>query len=351
MSKFWSPEIRELTPYVPGEQPRERLIKLNTNENPYPPAPGVEQALRDYPSNHLRLYPDPDATALREALTEEFGIEPNQVFLGNGSDEVLALAFQAFFRQAKPLTMPSISYSFYPVYCRLYDIEPRTVALDDNWQVPLQALTGDSGGIVFANPNAPTGHGHSRAAIAELLERITECVVLVDEAYVDFGGESSVPLVQDYPNLLVTGTFSKSRSLAGLRIGYAIGSRELIEGLERVKNSFNSYPIDSLAIVAGVAALKDHEHFDACRERVIRTREYTRQHMEKLGFRVLPSQTNFLLVHHDNHDAGQVFAALRERGILVRHFNTEALRDFLRITIGTDDEMDSLLEALEAICH
>ncbi|WP_227367355.1 histidinol-phosphate transaminase [Halomonas sp. M20] len=351
MSKFWSPEVRELTPYVPGEQPRERLIKLNTNENPYPPSPGVEQALHDYPLSHLRLYPDPEAALLREALAEEFGVGSDQVFVGNGSDEVLALAFQTFFRQDKPLTMPSITYSFYPVYCRLYGIESHSVALDDKWQVPLQGLDADSGGIIFANPNAPTGHGHGRNAIAELLERITECVVLVDEAYVDFGGESSVPLVQDYPNLLVTGTFSKSRSLAGLRLGYAIGSRELIEGLERVKNSFNSYPIDSLAIVAGVAALKDREHFDACRERVISTREQTRQQLETLGFEVLPSQANFLLVRHHKQNAGQIYTGLRERGILVRHFNTEALRDFLRITIGTDDEMDSLMKALEAICH
>nr|WP_299380559.1 histidinol-phosphate transaminase [uncultured Halomonas sp.] len=351
MSKFWSSEVRELTPYVPGEQPRERLIKLNTNENPYPPAPGVEKALHDYPLDHLRLYPDPEAAALREALAEEFGVESDQVFVGNGSDEVLALAFQTFFRQDKPLAMPSITYSFYPVYCRLYGIESHSVALDDKWQVPLQALNADSGGIVFANPNAPTGHGHGREAIAELLERITECVVLVDEAYVDFGGESSVPLVQDYPNLLVTGTFSKSRSLAGLRLGYAIGSRELIEGLERVKNSFNSYPIDSLAIVAGIAALKDREHFDACRERVISTREQTRQRMEALDFEVLPSQANFLLVRHHDQKAGHIYTELRERGILVRHFNTEALCDFLRITIGTDDEMDSLMEALEAICH
>nr|WP_298380906.1 histidinol-phosphate transaminase [uncultured Halomonas sp.] len=351
MSKFWSPKVCELTPYVPGEQPRERLIKLNTNENPYPPAPGVEQALRTYPMSHLRLYPDPEATSLRNALAEEFGVKIDQVFVGNGSDEVLALAFQTFFRQDKPLIMPEITYSFYPVYCRLYDIEYRSVALDDNWQVPLQALSADSGGIVFANPNAPTGHGHSRTAIAELLERITECVVLVDEAYVDFGGESSMPLVKHYPNLLVTGTFSKSRSLAGLRLGYAIGSRELIEGLERVKNSFNSYPIDSLAIVAGVAAIKDREHFDSCRERVISTREQTRQRLEAFGFEVLPSQTNFLLVSHHKQDAGQIYAKLRERGILVRHFNTEALRDFLRITIGTDDEMDSLMEALEVICR
>ncbi|GHB11341.1 histidinol-phosphate aminotransferase [Modicisalibacter luteus] len=343
--------MRELTPYVPGEQPRERLIKLNTNENPYPPAPGVEQVLRSYPTDHLRLYPDPDATALREALAREYGVDPEQVFVGNGSDEVLALAFQTFFRQDKPLLMPSITYSFYPVYCRLYGIESRTLDLDEQWQVPLGDMTAENGGIIFANPNAPTGHGHGRDAIADLLERNQDSVVLVDEAYADFGGESAVPLVARYPNLLVTGTFSKSRSLAGLRLGYAIGSSELIEGLERVKNSFNSYPIDSLAIVAGVAALEDKAHFDACRERVITTRERTRQRLEALGFRVLPSQTNFLLVTHPDFNAGELFIGLRERGILVRHFNTEALRDFMRISVGTDDEMNSLGEALEDLCR
>ncbi len=351
MSKFWSPEVRELMPYVPGEQPRERLVKLNTNENPYPPAPGVERALREFPADHLRRYPDPESLALREALAREQGVEVEQVFVGNGSDEVLALAFQAFFRQSRPLLMPAISYSFYPVYCRLYDIGYRTLALDDHWQVPLEALAADSGGVVFANPNAPTGHGHPRAAISRLLEHVSDRVVLVDEAYVDFGGESAVPLIAAHPNLLVVGTFSKSRSLAGLRLGYATGSRELIEGLERVKNSFNSYPVDSLASAVGIAALADRAHFEACRERVIATRERTRRRLDGLGFEVLTSQTNFLLTRHPRFDARELFAGLRERGILVRHFNSEALRDFLRISIGTDDEMDSLIEALEAICR
>ncbi|WP_280562657.1 MULTISPECIES: histidinol-phosphate transaminase [unclassified Chromohalobacter] len=350
MSKFWSPAVRELTPYVPGEQPRERLIKLNTNENPYPPAPGVEQTLRDFPADHLRLYPDPGATALREALAEEYGVTTEQVFVGNGSDEVLALAFQAFFRQPRPLLMPAISYSFYPVYCKLYDVSYRSVALDDQWRVPLTAFDTDNGGIIFANPNAPTGHGHPREAIAALLERNTESVVLVDEAYVDFGGESAIPLVERFPNLLVTGTFSKSRSLAGLRLGFAIGPRELIEGLERVKDSFNSFPIDSITIEAGIAALRDPAYFDACRERVIATREWTQRCLETLGFEVLPSQTNFLFVRHDAYQGRMLFDALRERGILVRHFNKEALSDFLRISIGTDDEMTSLVEALEAVC-
>ncbi|MBB3192109.1 histidinol-phosphate transaminase [Halomonas cerina] len=351
MSKFWSPAVRALTPYVPGEQPREQLIKLNTNENPYPPAPGVEAVLRDYPADHLRRYPDPDSRALREALAEEFGVEVEQVFVGNGSDEVLALAFQAFFRHDRPVEMPAISYSFYPVYCRLYEVERRVHDLDDQWRVDLSAFGNDSGGVIFANPNAPTGHGHGRQAIAGLLERVTEPVVLVDEAYVDFGGESAVPLVERFPNLLVTGTFSKSRSLAGLRLGYAVGSRELIEGLERVKNSFNSYPVDSLASTVGIAALADHEHFEACREAVITTRERTRGHLETLGFQVLPSLTNFLLVTHPGFDAAQLFVGLRERGVLVRHFNTQALRDHLRISVGTDDEMETLIETLEDLCR
>ncbi|PMR77238.1 histidinol-phosphate transaminase [Billgrantia endophytica] len=351
MSQFWSPAVRELTPYVPGEQPRERLIKLNTNENPYPPAPGVETVLREFPADHLRLYPDPESNALRQALAREYGVEASQVFVGNGSDEVLALAFQAFFCHDRPLEMPAITYSFYPVYCRLYGIERRALPLDDQWRVDLDAFTGNSAGAIFANPNAPTAHGHSRDAISALLERITDHVVLIDEAYVDFGGESAVPLVAHHPNLLVTGTFSKSRSLAGLRLGYAIGSRELIEGLERVKDSFNSYPVDSLASAIGIAALEDREHFDACRGKVITTRERTAKRLKELGFEVLPSQANFVLVQHPGFDIAQLFVGLRERGILVRHFNTEALRDFLRISIGTDDEMDSLIEALEGLCR
>ncbi len=351
MSQFWSPAVRGLTPYVPGEQPREKLIKLNTNENPYPPAPGVEAKLREFPADHLRRYPDPQSLALRTALAHEHGVEVEQVFVGNGSDEVLALAFQAFFCHGRPLEMPEITYSFYPVYCRLYGIEQRSLPLDEQWRVDLDAFSSDSAGAIFANPNAPTGHGHARQAIAGLLDRLSDQVVLVDEAYVDFGGESAVPLVGQYPNLLVTGTFSKSRSLAGLRLGYAIGSRELIEGLERVKDSFNSYPIDSLASALGIAALEDKAHFDACREHVMTTRERTVRRLAELGFEVLPSQANFLLARHVQHDAAQLFVGLRERGILVRHFNTPALRDFLRISIGTDDEMDSLIEAFELLCR
>ena len=351
MSQYWSPAVRELTPYVPGEQPREQLVKLNTNENPYPPAPGVGEALRDYATDHLRLYPDPTSAALREALAETFQVASSQVFVGNGSDEVLAFAFQAFFRHGAPLDVPTITYSFYPVYANLYDVELRKHPLNKQWEVDIDALAADANrsGVIFANPNAPTGHAHSLAAIEALLKRVTDRVVLVDEAYVDFGAESAVSLIDRYPNLLVTGTFSKSRSLAGLRLGYAVGSEELINGLLRVKDSFNSFPVDSLASLVGIAALKDVEHFEACRERVITTRERTRRRLEALGFEVLPSKANFVLAQHPNHEGAQLFAGLRERGILVRHFNTSDLNNFLRITIGTDDEMDSLIEALEML--
>ncbi|WP_172118887.1 histidinol-phosphate transaminase [Halomonas hibernica] len=352
MSQYWSPAVKALTPYIPGEQPRERIIKLNTNENPYPPAPGVGQALRDYATDHLRLYPDPTSAALRSKLAETYGVESQQVFVGNGSDEVLALAFQAFFCHGTPLDAPSITYSFYPVYANLYNVELRTHPLNEQWEVDLEALGTASArsGVIFANPNAPTGHAHSLEDIETLLKRVTDRVVLVDEAYVDFGAESAIALIDRYPNLLVTGTFSKSRSLAGLRLGYAIGSVELIDGLHRVKDSFNSYPVDSLASLVGIAALDDKAHFDASRERVITTRERTRQRLEALGFEVLPSKANFVLAQHPEHAGAQLFAGLRERGILVRHFNTSELNNFLRITIGTDDEMDSLIEALEAIC-
>ncbi|WP_110670373.1 histidinol-phosphate transaminase [Salinicola halophilus] len=349
MSRFWSPAVRALTPYVPGEQPRERLIKLNTNENPYPPSPRVERVLAEFDRTQLRRYPDPDSLALRQTLATVHGVDPEQVFVGNGSDEVLALAFQAFFCQDAPLLMPAISYSFYPVYCKLYGIDYRTIALDDRWEVSLEAFDADNGGVIFANPNAPTGHGHSRQAIGSLLERVRDSVVLVDEAYVDFGGESAVPLIDEHPNLLVTGTLSKSRSLAGLRLGFAIGSRELIEGLERVKNSFNSYPVDMLASEVAIAALDDEAHFRDCCERVMATREWSRRELEALSFEVLPSQTNFLFVRHPGYEGAALFAGLRERGVLVRHFDRDGLRDFLRISIGTNDEMKSLVEALRAI--
>lgn len=348
MSRFWSPAIQSLVPYTPGEQPKVTdLTKLNTNENPYPPAPGVEKVLHRFPTDRLRLYPDPDASRLKQALAQQFGCDSAQVFVGNGSDEVLALAFMAFFRQSKPLLMPAISYSFYTVYTDLFAIEHRRIPLTDDFRIRLDDYPSDNGGIIFANPNAPTGIALSLDAICALLERNTDSVVLVDEAYVDFGAQSAATLIARYPNLLVVQTFSKSRSLAGLRVGYALGHPTLIEGLERVKNSFNSYPLDMVTIDAACAALSDQDYFEATCQRIIDTRENSARALRALGFEVLPSRTNFLFASHQQIPAAELMGYLRAHNILVRHFNQPLIDNHLRITIGTDVEMDRLLRALQ----
>ncbi|WP_432698598.1 histidinol-phosphate transaminase [Marinobacterium sp. YM272] len=348
MSRFWSPAIQSLVPYTPGEQPKiDGLTKLNTNENPYPPAPAVHQALSAFDSGRLRLYPDPDASHLKNALAAEFGLNREQVFVGNGSDEVLAHAFMAFFRQEQPLLMPETTYSFYDVYANLYAIEHIKVPLTERFEIDLASYQNENGGIIFANPNAPTGVALPLTAIRSLLERNRDSVVLVDEAYVDFGGESSASLVNEYPNLLVVQTFSKSRSLAGLRIGYALGSAELIDGLERVKNSFNSYPLDMLAIEAACASLSDKSYFEETCAKIIATREKTRQALEKLGFETLPSATNFLFTRHSELPGSELMDYLRSNKILVRHFSKPLIADYLRITIGTDTEMERLISTLE----
>ncbi|MFC0269609.1 histidinol-phosphate transaminase [Kushneria aurantia] len=347
MSKFWSPGVEALTPYVPGEQPRQRMIKLNTNENPYPPAKGVERILRHFDIDTLRRYPDPTSIALREALAHEHGVKPEQVFVGNGSDEVLAFAFRAFFCRSEPLLIPEHTYSFYPVYCQLYGLELKKLPLNERWEVALDQLPADGhGGIAFANPNAPTGHAHERSALQGLLERQRERVVLIDEAYAGFGAESAVPLIDEFPNLLVTGTFSKSRSLAGLRIGFAIGSSELIEGLERIKDSFNSYPLDPIASAAAIASLEDGEHYQRCCKAIMKTRQHTHEALETLGYTVLPSKSNFLFASPSQESAAAAFARLRENGILVRYFDRPGLSDWLRISIGNDEEMKALVDVL-----
>jgi histidinol-phosphate aminotransferase len=348
MSKFWSPAIQSLVPYTPGEQPRvANLTKLNTNENPYPPAPGVSAALRAFDYDRLRLYPDPDATPLKAALAAHFGLTRSQVFIGNGSDEVLALAFMAFFRQNKPLLMPETTYSFYDVYANLYGIEHRKVPLDDEFQICLDDYSTDNGGIIFANPNAPTGIALGIDDIEKLLKRNQNSLVLVDEAYVDFGAASAATLVEQYPNLLVVQTFSKSRSLAGLRIGYALGHPDLIDGLERVKNSFNSYPMDMLAIEAGCAALADESYFRATCDQIMATRDHSAQELAELGFICLPSSTNFLFVRHRYLEAAELMGYLRTHNILVRHFSRPDIANYLRITVGTDDQMALLISTLE----
>lgn len=348
MNKFWSPQIADLVPYTPGEQPKiADLTKLNTNESPYPPAPGVEKVLQQFDSARLRLYPDPDASELKQALAQTYDVEVNQVFVGNGSDEVLAHAFMAFFRQSKPLVKPAITYSFYEVYADLYGIELLNMPLDSEFGIDLDAFPTDNGGIIFANPNAPTGKAVPLAQIEALLQRNTESLVLVDEAYVDFGGESAIALVDKYPNLLVTQTFSKSRSLAGLRIGFGVGHPDLIDALERVKNSFNSYPMDMVAIQAGVASLADKEYFDECTAKIIATREQTVAQLEELGFTVLPSATNFVFAQHRYLEGGELMGFLRTKGVLVRHFSRPEIANFLRITIGTNAEMQRLIDTLK----
>ncbi len=347
MSDFWTPRVRCLDPYVPGEQPQDQqYIKLNTNENPYPPSPAVAKALKACDSARLRLYPDPESTALRAELARRFRLDPAQVFVGNGSDEVLAQAFQAFFQRPEPLFFPAISYSFYPVYCRLYGIEARPLPLRGDFEIDTDDYRGECGGVILPNPNAPTGRLLPLDAIERLCRQQPQRVVIVDEAYIDFGGDSAAALLPRHPNLLVIQTFSKSRSLAGLRLGYALGSTELIEGLNRVKNSFNSYPVDSLAQIAAVASLQDEAWFDDCRQRIIATRERCAEALGRLGFRVLPSAANFLFARPPGGNAGELYRTLKARGILLRHFATPELDAWLRITIGTDDDMERLLDSL-----
>ncbi|MDF2462915.1 MAG: histidinol phosphate aminotransferase apoenzyme [Ramlibacter sp.] len=343
--------MRELVPYVPGEQPRiPNLVKLNTNENPYPPSPRAIAAIAEALRSGLQLYPDPESTLLREAIADHHSLDAGQVFPGNGSDEVLAHAFFAFFQQEPPVLMPDVTYSFYRVYCRLYGIQAQLVPVDDRLQIDVANYAGQpAGGVVIANPNAPTGSALPLAAVEQLLQSQPDCVVLVDEAYVDFGAESAIPLIPRYPNLLVVQTLSKSRSLAGLRVGFAAGQRHLIEALERVKNSFNSYPLDRLAMAGAVAAYEDIVHFEQTRDAVIASREALTVQLWRLGFDVLPSGANFLFARHARHDAKALFARLRERGILVRHFAQPRIDQFLRISVGTPAQCDTLVEALRLL--
>ncbi|MBO9515138.1 MAG: histidinol-phosphate transaminase [Variovorax sp.] len=351
---FWSPRIAALEPYVPGEQPRiANLIKLNTNENPYPPSPEAIEAIRRAAERGLELYPDPESVVLRETIAARHGLDSAQVFVGNGSDEVLAHAFFAFFQQAEPLLVPDVTYSFYRVYAQLYGIACELQPVDEGLRIDDRALAARAAagcaGIVVANPNAPTGIGLPLARIEGLLEACPHRVVLVDEAYIDFGGESALPLIGRHPNLLVVQTLSKSRSLAGLRVGFACGQAPLIDALQRVKNSFNSYPIDRLAAAGAVAALEDEAWFARTRDDVVDTREGLALQLEDLGFEVLPSQANFLFVRHPAHDAGRLAASLRERAILVRHFRQPRIAQFLRITVGTRDQCAALVDALAGI--
>lgn len=351
MSRFWSPVVRDLTPYVPGEQPKiANLIKLNTNENPYPPSPKAVAAMQaelGEDGARLRLYPDPNADLLKQAVARRYGASPDQVFVGNGSDEVLAHAFLALLKHDAPILFPDITYSFYPVYCGLYGIDYETVPLAEDFTLNAADYAGrPNGGIIFPNPNAPTGRVLALDAIADIARANPDSVVVVDEAYIDFGGTTAIPLTRRFDNVLVIHTLSKSRSLAGLRVGYAIGHPALIEALERVKNSFNSYPLDRLAIAGAVAAIEDDAWFADCCRKVIATRETLTTELTQLGFEVLPSGANFVFARHPGRDAGELAKALRERSIIVRHFKLPRIDQFLRITVGTDAECAALTQAL-----
>ena len=353
MSKFWSEVVYGLTPYVPGEQPKlNNLVKLNTNENPYGPSPSVIAALQLEAAETLRLYPDPNSDKLKTAIADNFGLQANQVFVGNGSDEVLAHVFQALLKHSRPLLYPDITYSFYPVYCGLYDIESEIIPLNNQFEIDVSDYDRPNGGIIFPNPNAPTGVPLDLVAIDKLLKFNTESVVVIDEAYVDFGTESAVKLINTYPNLLVTQTLSKARSLAGLRVGYALGHKDLIEALVRVKDSFNSYPIDRFAEAGAIAAIQDKAYFELTCEKVMATRATLVLGLQALDFEVLPSGANFIFAKHKTYDGAALTEKLRAQSIIVRHFKKPArISTYLRITVGTDTQTKQLLEALATILN
>ncbi|MDH5425508.1 MAG: histidinol-phosphate transaminase [Gammaproteobacteria bacterium] len=350
MSRFWSKLVNELTPYVPGEQPKTtNLIKLNTNENPYAPSPLALKAISAEANDKLRLYPDPESSALKACIADYHQLKPQQVFIGNGSDEVLAHCFQALLKQDKPLLFPDITYSFYTVYSQLYQIEYQRISLADDFSINLDDFQQPNGGVIFPNPNAPTGKLLVLDSIETFLQKNTDTVVVVDEAYIDFGGQSAVTLVDKYPNLLVVQTLSKSRSLAGLRVGFAIGNANLIEALERVKNSFNSYPMDRLSTAGAIAAFEDETYFSRQCQKIINSREWLTGQLSATGFNVVPSVANFVFVSHASQPAEKIAEKLRAQKIIVRHFKQSRIDNYLRITIGTQQECESLVAALKEI--
>ena len=350
MSIYWSQTIRDLEPYVPGEQPKDkRYVKLNTNENPYPPSPKALEAIRAATNESLRLYPDPNCEDLKQAIADHYGVTREKVFVGNGSDEVLALSFITFFKQNLPILFPDVTYSFYEVYCDLFGIASRRIPLAGDFSVHTGDYAQPNGGVLFANANALTGHCVEPLHIRDLLVKNVDSVVTIDEAYIDFGGETVIPLVEEFQNLLVIQTFSKARSLAGLRVGFAVGHEKLIEGLERAKNSFNSYPLGRLALAGAAASIQDDPYFQETRQKVMQTRERVVDQLNRMGFRVVPSQANFLLMEHPTVKGREIYDRLRDRGILVRYFNKPRVANHLRVTIGTEEEMDHFLRQLETI--
>lgn len=350
MSEFWSEIAKRIKPYVPGEQPRGRAyIKLNTNENPYPPSHRAIEAIRQTAGEGLRRYPDPLCTELRTAIADYYGLGKEHVFVGNGSDEVLAFAFLAFFNPGDRILFPDVTYTFYRVYAGLFRVEYDLVPLDEDFSIPIEMFFRENRGILIPNPNAPTGKFMPVESVECILEYNKSSVVVIDEAYIDFGGESAAKLIRTYPNLLVVQTLSKSRSLAGLRVGFALGQESLIEGLDRIKNSINSYTLDCLALAGATEAIRDTAYLEETVQKVINTRERTAAGLAAMGFKVIPSKTNFVFISHPSIHAAELFGQLREKGILVRYFKEPRIDNYLRVTVGTDDEMDSFLTAVREI--
>ena len=348
MNDLWKKNLRKIEPYVPGEQSKDRdIVKINANENPYPPSPRAVAALKSFDTDRLRFYPQADSLPLKEAIADFYGVKAENVFVGNGSDDVLALAFQSFFNGDKPIAFPDITYSFYPVWCDLFGIGYTNPALDEDFRINPDDYKAENGGVVIPNPNAPTSIGEGTEFVEKILEYNNDCVVIIDEAYCDFGGTSSVPLTKKYENLLVTGTFSKSRSLAGIRVGFAIGSKALIDTLEAVKNSYNSYTIDSLSIAMGVEAMNDTEYFYKMIDKIKTTRQRVTDELRALGFNVLDSQTNFIMATHKSYDMKEMFEYLKENKIFIRYFNQPRISKYVRITIGTDEEMNRFLQGVK----
>ncbi|MGN1420946.1 MAG: histidinol-phosphate transaminase [Eubacterium sp.] len=348
MENLWKENLRKITPYVPGEQSKEKdIVKLNANENPYPPSPKAIEALKSFNSDRLRFYPNANSTELKEALAEYYNVGIENIFVGNGSDDVLAIAFQSFFNSKKPIAYPDLTYSFYPVWCDLFGIPYKTYPVDDNFRIVPEDYKEENGGVVIPNPNAPTSIGEGLDFVEKIMKYNPDSVVIIDEAYVDFGGTSSVELTKKYENLLITGTFSKSRSLAGLRIGFAVGSKELISVMEAVKNSYNSYTVDSVSIAMGAASIKDNEYFKSTCKRIIDTRERFTKEMKALGFKVLDSSTNFIFATHSDLSIKDMFEYLKTKNVFIRYFSLPRIDNYTRITIGTDEEMDILLKEIK----
>ncbi len=345
--KAFEKNIRKVEPYVPGEQPQQKVIKLNTNENPYPPAPGVTKALESIDSDRLRLYPDPTAGVLVKELADFYHVNPEQVFVGVGSDDVLSMCFLTFFNSEKPILFPDITYSFYKVWADLYRIPYECQKLDENFRLVKEDYYKENGGVIFPNPNAPTALYEELDVVEDIIAHNQDVIVIVDEAYVDFAGRSALELIDKYDNLIVVQTFSKARSMAGMRIGYAISNPTLIQYLNDAKYSFNSYTMNQTSLVCGAEAVKDKEYFEGCIRKIIHTREWAKEELRELGFEFLDSRANFIFATHPDYDAKELFEAMKAEGIYVRYWGSERIEQYMRITIGTEEEMKTMFAFLE----